>query len=83
MKKALLIGLGIGIALIVGVFVIGFFLPETYRAQVQFNLQRPPEEVWAAVADYQKHPLGGAAGAALPRGSEHKAGVGVQSVGEW
>lgn len=60
MKKALLIGLGIGIALIVGVFVIGFFLPETYRAQVQFNIARPPEEVWAAVADYQKHPMGGA-----------------------
>jgi len=60
MKKVLLIVLGIGAGLIAIVFVVGFFLPETYTAQVQFNIARPPEEVWAAVADYQKNPLGGA-----------------------
>jgi hypothetical protein len=59
MKKVLGIFLGIVAGLIVAVFLAGFLLPETYRAQVQFRLGRPPEEVWAAVADYQKHPLGG------------------------
>ena len=53
----------IGIALvsvIVLVFVAGMFLPNRYTAQVVVRMNKPPEAVWAAIADYEKHPLTGA-----------------------
>jgi hypothetical protein len=58
-RKFLRILLGIVLLLIVAVFGVGMLLPETYHAQVQLTLHRSPAEVWAAVSDYQKHPIGG------------------------
>lgn len=60
MRKFFLILLGIVVLLIVAVFGIGMLLPETYHAQIQLTLHQPPDAVWAAVTDYNKHPTSGA-----------------------
>lgn len=60
MKKVLLwIGIAI-VALIALVMVGGLFLPDKYYAHVVVKVGKPPEAVWAAVMDYQKHPISGA-----------------------
>lgn len=60
MKRALKwIGIAI-VALIALVMVGGMFLPDRYDARVVMKLNKPPEAVWAAVMDYQKHPISGA-----------------------
>jgi hypothetical protein len=39
--------------------LLGLCLPEKYAARVQGTLKRPPEEVWAALLDFHKHPMTG------------------------
>ena len=45
---------------IVLLFVVGSFLPERYEARVTLQLASPPEKVWAAISDYETHPMTGA-----------------------
>jgi hypothetical protein len=52
--------LGGFIALVLLIMIVGRFLPERYAARVEMTIPRPPEEVWAAMNDYHKHPLTGA-----------------------
>src|SRR5678815_1926362 len=44
------------VAILVGLFV----LPEQYEATVRATYKSKPEAVWAAIQDYQKHPMAGA-----------------------
>lgn len=57
MKKMILIILGGLAALVLLVFAVGFMLPERYHAAVSVTLTSPPEKVWAAVSDYETHPM--------------------------
>ena len=54
----------IGLLVLVGLallpFLVGFFLPEEFTARIQFNISKTPEEVWAAISEYEKHPVTGA-----------------------
>jgi len=60
MKKALLwIGIGL-VSFIVIIFIWGSLLPEKYNAQITVALKSSPEQVWAAVADFEKNPMSGA-----------------------
>src|SRR5205085_241578 len=45
--------------LLVAPFVVGSFLPERYEGHVCLTLRQAPEEVWAALSDYEKHPVTG------------------------
>ena len=60
MKKMLIIVGGFLVGFAVLVFVVGSFLPDRYDARVVMKLNKTPEAVWAAVMDYQKHPISGA-----------------------
>lgn len=53
------IGLLVLVALALLPFVVGLFLPESYDARIQFTLSRPPEDVWAAISNPEKHPMTG------------------------
>lgn len=57
MKKMILIILGGLAVLLLAVFAVGFMLPERYDATVSVIFTSPPEKVWAAVSDYQAHPM--------------------------
>jgi len=59
MKKMLLIILGGLALLLLIVFAVGFMLPERYDATVSVTFTSPPEKVWAAVSDYETHPMTG------------------------
>ncbi|GEM_PF-3238795 len=59
--KWLAVGFGGILGLMAILYVAGFFLPERYETQVVFRLDKSPEAVWAAVADFEKHPITGAA----------------------
>ncbi len=48
------------VAVLVFVPLIGSLLPEVYRAQLRADVQRPPEEVWAALIDFETASFGGA-----------------------
>ena len=52
----LLGSLAILIALVV---LIGSLMPERYEGQSTVTLAKPPEEVWQALLDYQRHPMTG------------------------
>jgi len=60
MKKMLLIILGGLAVLVLAVFAVGFMLPERYDAMLSVSFASPPEEVWAAISDYETHPMTGA-----------------------
>jgi hypothetical protein len=47
------------VALIVLVFLVGSLLPEKFESEVKLTINRPPEEVWAATQDFERHPIGG------------------------
>jgi hypothetical protein len=47
------------IALVILVMIVGRFLPERYEAKIQMTIQRSPEDIWAAMHDYRKHPMAG------------------------
>lgn len=59
MKKMLLIILGGLLVLLLAVFAVGFMLPERYDAMVSVTFTSPPEKVWAAISDYETHPMTG------------------------
>ena len=40
-------------------YCVGFFLPSIYETKLGAVLNKAPEEVWAALTDYQKHPVTG------------------------
>lgn len=46
-----LIIVGSLVALTALVFIVGFMMPEQYEARVRFVIDRPPEQVWAALMD--------------------------------
>lgn len=45
--------------LIAFIVLIGMLLPERYEGRSQVTLAKPPEEVWEALLDYQRHPMTG------------------------
>lgn len=47
------------LSLIVLVFLIGSLLPEYFESEVKLTINRPPEEVWAATQNFERHPIGG------------------------
>jgi hypothetical protein len=47
----------VGLAILV--IIVGRFLPEKYAARAEITFRRPPEDVWAAMSDYHKHPMMG------------------------
>ena len=49
-------GLAVLIAFIV---LIGMLMPERYEGESEVVLAKPPEEVWAALLDYERHPMTG------------------------
>lgn len=57
----IILGILVGLPLLVALsmFVFGLFLPERYEAAVTLVIDRKPDEVWAALADYQKNPMTG------------------------
>lgn len=59
MKKMILIILGGLVVLVLLVFAVGFMLPERYDATVSVTFTSPPEKVWAAISDYETHPMTG------------------------
>lgn len=60
MKKVILIILGGLAALVLLVFVVGFMLPERHDTSISVNFTNPPEKLWAAISDYETHPMTGA-----------------------
>jgi hypothetical protein len=48
------------VAVLVFVPLVGFLLPEVYRAQLRADVERPPAEVWAALVDFEAHSFAGA-----------------------
>lgn len=59
MKKLLLIIPGGLAVLLLVLFGIGFMLPERYDEKVSVTFTSPPEKVWAAISDYETHPMTG------------------------
>lgn len=49
------------LGLIVLVFLIGSLLPENFESEVKLTINRPPDEVWAATQNFERHPIGGKA----------------------
>lgn len=49
------------VSLIVLIFLIGSLLPENFATEVKLTINRPPEEVWAATQNFERHPIGGKA----------------------
>jgi hypothetical protein len=47
------------VGLLAALYVVGMFLPDRYKTQVVFKVNKSPEAVWAAVADFEKHPITG------------------------
>jgi hypothetical protein len=47
------------IALVILIIIVGRFLPEKYAARAEITFRRPPEDIWAAISDYHKHPMTG------------------------
>lgn len=60
MKKVILIILGSLVTLLLLVFAVGFMLPERYDDKISVTFASSPEKVWAAVSDYESHPMTGA-----------------------
>ena len=56
---ALWIVIGIVGVLVLVPFIIGSLLPERYEGQTEAFLAKSPEEVWAALLDYESHPMTG------------------------
>lgn len=49
---------GLGL-LIIAVFVIGMLMPERYTGRSHVVYAKSPELVWAALMDYDSHPMTG------------------------
>ena len=86
MKKALK-WLALAFASLVGLlvllYVVGFFLPERYETQVVFKINKSPEAVWAAIADFEKHPIIGASRRSTKRlPDENGLPVWIEDMGE-
>jgi hypothetical protein len=86
MKKALkwlafgFVGL---VGLLAALYVVGMFLPERYETQVVFKINKSPEAVWAAVADFEKHPIVGASRRSTRRlPDENGLPVWIEDMGE-
>jgi hypothetical protein len=60
MKNFLLWVAVVLVALVILVMAGGWFLPDSYPAHVVMKINQSPAVVWAAVADYEKHPISGA-----------------------
>ncbi len=55
----LYLALGGVAAVIVVPMITGLLLPERYLGQLKVVFHKPPEDVWAALADIEKHPMTG------------------------
>lgn len=75
--------LGVLAGMILLPLLVGTFLPENYDAGLQFTIHRPPEEVWAALSNYEKHPMSGAMMKSVQRlPDENGLPVWVEEMGE-
>ena len=52
-------GLGGIVLVVVAAVVIGLLMPERYEGRSRVVYARTAEEVWAALLDYDKHPMTG------------------------
>ncbi len=55
----LYIALGGVAAVVVVPMITGLLLPERYLGQLKVVFPKPPDDVWAALADFEKHPMTG------------------------
>lgn len=60
------IAIGVPLGLIALVFVVGSLLPADYRVRGHVDLALPPDQLWARLADIEKHPMA----AGMARGVE-------------
>ncbi len=51
--------IGIVAVLVLMPFIIGSLLPQRYNGQTEAFLAQSPEEVWAALQNYESHPMTG------------------------
>ncbi len=51
--------LGTVAGMIVVPIIIGLLLPERYVGQLKVIYAKPPDDVWAALADFEEHPMTG------------------------
>lgn len=71
------------LGLIVLVFLVGSLLPENYQNEVKLTINRPPEEIWAATQNFEKHPIGGKATKGVQRlPDENGLPVWVEDLGQ-
>ncbi len=54
-----LIVLGCLVGLFVLISIIGRFLSGDFAAHTSVELPHPPQDVWNAIADFRRHPMGG------------------------
>jgi hypothetical protein len=55
-KRWFLLVLGLPAVLLAGAHLVGWFLPEDYRAVSRIELNAPVDSVWAVVADFENYP---------------------------
>ena len=55
----LYIALGAVAAVVVVPIITGLLLPERYLGQLNVVFPKPPDDVWTALADFEKHPMTG------------------------
>ena len=65
-KMWILIVLGSLVGLVALVFLVGSFLPESYRANGHLDVAMTPNELWTRLMDFEKHPMA----AAMAKGTE-------------
>ena len=53
------IALGVIAVVIVVPIIIGLLLPERFVGHIKVVFHKPPEDIWAALADIEKHPMTG------------------------
>ncbi len=46
-------------ALVAVIVAVGFLLPERYEGAASYTYDAPPEDVWTALMDYERHPMTG------------------------
>jgi hypothetical protein len=59
MMTAIWIGLGVLVALAAVSALAGLALPREHRSAVEAKFSQPSPAVWAALADYRRHPVSG------------------------